>query len=140
MSAENTPTDNASLVQRFFDEVWNRQRLDLIDEIFIPDALFYASGTPVTGTDLLKHIIRDFLISFPDVRHRVEDLICQDDKVACRWSGRGTHAGEFMGVRPTDKEMTYTGMAIFHCKDGKVVSFWISTDMFDLWQQLTAPA
>jgi predicted ester cyclase len=68
----------------------------------------------------------------------VEDLIAEVDKVAYRITYRGTHRGDFMGIRPTGKQVSFTGIAIDRFKDGKFVESWFNLDALGLMQQLGA--
>ena len=56
--------------------------------------------------------------------------------VATRWTGRGTHKGELMGIPPTGKQVTVSGITISHVKNGKVVEEWSNWDTLGMLQQL----
>ena len=72
---------------------------------------------------------------------RSNDQIADGDKVVTRWTATGTHKGQLMGIAPTNKHATITGVDIARYHDGKVVEAWASYDMYGLLQQLgVAPA
>src|SRR4029077_3703091 len=58
---------------------------------------------------------------FSDFKHVVEDQGAEGDKVASRitWSGR--HVGTFLGIPPSQKMVTMSGIAIHRVADGKLV-------------------
>jgi predicted ester cyclase len=64
--------------------------------------------------------------AFSDFRISVKDLIAEGDKVASRVVASGTNTGELMGMPPTGKQVSVSGMEMAHIKDGKVVERWAS--------------
>jgi predicted ester cyclase len=73
---------------------------------------------------------------FPDIRIIFEDIIIEGNKVACRYYLTGTHKGEFMDLRPTDKQFRVNGMTVFSFRNSKVVERWNLVDMVSLMEQL----
>jgi predicted ester cyclase len=73
---------------------------------------------------------------FPDIKIKFEDIIVEGDKVACRYYLAGTHRGEFLDIKPTDKQIRVNGMTIFFFSDGKVMHRWNLVDMMSLMEQL----
>jgi predicted ester cyclase len=74
--------------------------------------------------------------SFPDITITFEDIIIERNKVACRYNLAGTHKGEFMDIRPTNKQFRVNGMTIFSFRDAKVIQRWNLVDMTSLIEQL----
>jgi predicted ester cyclase len=74
--------------------------------------------------------------ALPDFHSTLEDMIAEGDKVAERFTGRGTHKGEWMGIAPTGKQVTIQGMAIHRITDGKIVENWTNMDMLGVMVQL----
>jgi predicted ester cyclase len=74
--------------------------------------------------------------TFPDIRIMFDDIIIEGNKVACRYNLTGTHKGEFMDLRPTDKQFRVNGMTIFSFRDTKCVQRWNLVDMISLMEQL----
>ena len=73
---------------------------------------------------------------FPDIKITFEDIIVEGDKVACRYYLAGTHRGEFLGIRPTDRQFRVNGMTVFSFCDAKVIERWNLVDMMSLMEQL----
>lgn len=73
---------------------------------------------------------------YPDIHLTVEDLIAEGDKVVGRTTVTGTHRGEFMGLPPTGKSVTYNEIFIFRFVDGKVAETWGVVDVFAQIRQL----
>jgi predicted ester cyclase len=104
-------TSNKATVKRFHDAM-NTGDAELIsktiDELVEPDALI---RTPVPldapGAQALKQVWAVLLQAFPDLRLTVEDMIAEGDKVVVRTTVTGTHRGDYMGLPPTGKAVTY---------------------------------
>jgi len=82
-------------------------------------------------------LITTWLSAFPDIRHRVEDIIEQGDKLALRFYGEGTHEGVFLEIEPTHKKFFYTGMNFILFERGKIKELWLNSDMHELILTLT---
>ena len=132
MSAE----EHKALVRRFVDEFWSGGNLAAADELMAPDAVVHE---PVVGTPAdLKPFARAIRAAFPDWHSTVEEMIVEGDRVAERWTGRGTHRGEFLGVPPTGKRVAVPGVVFYRIAEGKIVEFRGTFDRMSLLQQLGA--
>jgi predicted ester cyclase len=78
--------------------------------------------------------------AFPDIQITDQDFIAEGDRVVYRWNSRFTHQSEFMGIPPTGKPVTLTGIDVYRLADGKVVEHWGEVDMLGLMQQLAVIA
>jgi len=131
---------NKALFKRFH-EAANTGDFDFlaktIDEVVAPDAVI-RTPLPIeaTGADALKQIWAMLLRIYPDIHLMVEDLIGEGDKVVGRTTVTGTHRGEFMGVAPTGKSVTYNEMFIFRIADGRVVETWGVVDVYAQMKQI----
>jgi steroid delta-isomerase-like uncharacterized protein len=124
-------------VRQWFEEVWNKQRTDAIDELAEPKCLVRGLGEDMQGTAGFKPFHASFLDAFPDLVVTVEDTICEGNLVAARWSASGTHRGGGLGVPATGKSMTVTGMTFARITDeGKLCEGWNSFDRLGMLQQL----
>jgi steroid delta-isomerase-like uncharacterized protein len=112
-----------------------------IDELVDPDVLI-RTPLPVeaTGTQAIKEVFARLLRAFPDLHITVEDLIAEDDKVVSRNSVTGTHKGEYMGLPPTGKTVTYSEIFVFRFVNGRIAETWGIVDVFSQIQQLGAIA
>jgi predicted ester cyclase/quercetin dioxygenase-like cupin family protein len=132
--------DNVALVKRFFDEVWNRGNLSLVDEFITPDYTDYnrIPGTP-RGLKGYKASVSMLRSAFPDILFTLDQIIAEGDRVAFRLTGRGTHQGAFMGIQPTGKKVSFDGMTFVRIVDGKITERWGISDIPGLLQQLGGP-
>jgi steroid delta-isomerase-like uncharacterized protein len=131
---------NKSILRRYFEEAWNKGRLDVLDEIVAPHYVNHDPAVPglPDGPEGLKLIMAGFRAAFPDLRFTVEDLIAEDDRVVTRWTMRGTHLGEFAGLPPTGRQVISGGMQIERVLNGQIVEHWRKSDDLGLMQQLGA--
>jgi predicted ester cyclase len=79
-----------------------------------------------------------FRAAFSDAQITVDDQIAEGDKVASRWTGRGTHDGELMGVPPSGRQVTVDGLVVSRVANGKVVEEWVNWDTLGMLQQVGA--
>ena len=108
-----------------------------IDEFVLPEAVV-RTPLPIdaTGAEKLKQIWAMLYNVYPDIHLAVEDLIAHGDKVVCRNTVTGTHQGEFMGIAPTGKSVTYSEIFIFRFVDGRVAETWGVVDVYAQMKQL----
>ena len=129
--------ENKAIVRRFGDEVWNKGNLAAVEELVAPEFVGCGPGERVTrGPKELKRVVARMRAAFPDLHFTVEDEVAEGDRVATRWTGRGTHRGKWRGVAPTGKQVTFTGIAIRRIAGGKIVERWVNTDQLGLTIQL----
>ena len=129
--------DNKALVRRFYEEVFNHKNMAGIDAFVAPNGIDHAlpPGMP-GGIEGSKQFIGMYLAAFPDLHITVEDQIAEADKVTTRWTARGTHQGELMGIPPTSKHVMVTGIDISRFEGGKSVEHWLNMDTLGMLQQL----
>jgi predicted ester cyclase len=129
--------ENKALVRRFYEEVLNQKNTAAIDQIFDPNFVDHAlpPGLP-GGIEGTKQFFGIVLTAFPDLHFTVEDMIAEGDKVVARHAGSGTQQGVFLGIPPTGKHVTVTGIDIMRITGGKFVEHWDAVDNLGLLQQL----
>jgi steroid delta-isomerase-like uncharacterized protein len=130
---------NKAIVRRAFEEPW-KGSLDVVDELTASNYIGHdpASPEPLRGPEGVKEFISTYRAAFPDARITVEQQLAEGDLVATRWSGRGTHEGELMGISPTGKQVTVSGLTISRLEGGKIVEEFQNWDTLGMMQQLGA--
>jgi predicted ester cyclase len=93
-------------------------------------------GPRVCDLETYKGFIAEVRTSFPDFRVTNEDMIAERDKVASRWTARGTHQGAFIGIPPTGRQATWTTMTIHRFAGSKIVEAWWNKDILKMLIQL----
>lgn len=121
--ATTTPTENEELTDRIIEESINRGELDVIDELVGSNYVLRDPGFPETvrGPEGFKQQIQMEREAFPDLTVRVDDRVAEGDKVVTRFTIRGTHEGEFLGIAPTGNNIEVNGFVIDRFASGKLV-------------------
>lgn len=123
----------------FLDEAFNRGNLEALDDILDPGYVDHnaPSGTP-PGPEGIKHMVAGFRLAFPDVHMTIEDQIAEGDRVATRYTFRGTHLGDLMGIPPSGRRVEMSGITIARMTNGKMTEGWVVYDLLGLMQQIGA--
>ena len=136
MSAE----ENKAIVRSFLEGIFSQGNPGVVDELATPDFVVHdpSSETGDVDAEGVKESIAWSHSAFPDLRVTIEDQVAQGDKVATRWTVRGTHRGEMMGVAATGNQVTFTGTQVDYIPGGKLVESWSNWDTLGMQQQIGA--
>ena len=128
--------ENKNIVRRY-QEIYNKNELDRLTEVLSEDLLTpnIMPGIP-PGLEGAKAAHRIMLAGFPDYQTIIEDMVAEGDRVAARIKMIGTHTGDFMGIPPTEKRISFTGIYMVRISNGKIVEHWGEEDSVSLLQQL----
>ena len=129
--------DNKALVRRFLEDAYSAGKLELLDELLAPSYVDRDAppGTP-PGRDGIRALMTTFRSAFPDFHFTIEDQIAEGDKVATRYTVRGTHQGALFGIPPTGKQVTVRGISVYRIADGQLHEAWVNYDALGMMQQL----
>ena len=134
MSAEETK----AIVERFWEEIWNKKNLKIVDELLHESVVIHNFGAVVEGREAWRQSFTPFFTAFPDLKFTVELTIIEGDRMAVRWAATGTHTGDFRGIAPTGKQINIAGVAIYRVAEGKIGEGWSQPDTLGLLQQIGA--
>jgi predicted ester cyclase len=137
---QNTTVSNKATFKRFHAAVNTGDAALIsktIDEVVEPEVLI-RTPLPVdaTGAQALKDVFGKLHHAFPDLHVTVQDLIAEGDKVVSRNSVSGTHQGEYMGLAPTGRSVTYNEIMIVRFANGRIAETWGVVDVFSQMKQL----
>ncbi len=125
------------LVNRMIEEIQNNKKIELVDEIFAVSFVNHSPPPNVSGDRAgMRHLFAMVHTGCPDGRIVVKDQISDGHKVWTRKIFTGTHTGDFAGVGPTGKVITYEVVDILAVEKGKITEHWSVVDRFELFQQL----
>lgn len=132
---------NKTAMRRFVEFI-NTASERLAAELIASEAVFHVPGReePLRGPDGYLEIIGMMRGGFPDIQWTLEEVIAEDDKIAARFTMRGTHQGPFLGVEPTGKSIVVQAMNFYRLADGKFVEERGQPDLLSLLQQIGAVA
>ena len=127
---------NTMIARRLFEETWNSKNLAVMDELVAPNFVFHNSVQTLYGPGGFKQFAITYHKAFPDAHFTIEDVIAEGDMVALRWMTRATHSGELLGIPPSGKEVTVTGITITLISNGRSVESWGEFDALGMLQQI----
>ena len=121
-----------------FEELWNRNRPNLIGRLFAADFELHVPGSPdFVGHEGMAIFESIYRTAFPDIHFAIEDQVAEGDMVVSRWFSTGTHLGELLGIPATGNRGSGTvGITIRRVVDGKSVEEWALWNMLGLLQQV----
>ena len=131
---------NTQLMKKF-ETMINTADKKLAQELVASDAPFYtpASPTPLYGGEGYLSVVHWMRKGFSDVQWHIIDMIADEDKVAVRWDLTGTHDGEFMGIKPTNKKISVCVMNFYYFnKEGKVTNDIAAEGMIGILRGINA--
>jgi steroid delta-isomerase-like uncharacterized protein len=134
-----TAEENRRTMQRFVQFI-NTADKNLATELVSPEAIFHVPGRPepLRGPPGYLEIIQMMRSGFPDIQWTLEEMVAEADKVAARFTMRGTHQGIFFGVPATGKKIAVQAMNIYRFADGKIVEERGQPDLLELLKQIGA--
>jgi len=128
---------NRALLRAVGEQVLTGRDLTRVDAFFAPDVVHHNLPPHIPpGREALRGAFAGFLAAFPDLQTTAEDAIAEGDKAVVRWSGRGTHLGDFNGIPPTGRAVHFAGIVIARISNGHIVEEWEQLDMLGVLQQL----
>jgi steroid delta-isomerase-like uncharacterized protein len=127
---------NKQLIREHYEATTNNYDPVAIDRQVADD--FVDHGTPgVTGAEGVKRHITALHAAFPDMKVTIDAIVAESDLVAVRGTWRGTHRGEFRGIKPTGAKVEFSGMVFWRVQAGKIRERWGLVDATALVQQLS---
>jgi predicted ester cyclase len=118
-------TERKRIVAEFIDTIFNKHELEAMSRFVANDRLVAAASALVKGN--------------PDLRFDIQHLIAEEELVAIRVTGTGTHTESgWCGLGATGKTWQATCNAHYRVSNGKIVDFWINWDWLSIMQQLGA--
>jgi len=133
--------DNAAILRRFMEQVWNNGDLEAIDALVGDTYTIHSDpGDPWDGRTLTRDGFRERVaasrVPFPDLRFELGELVAAGDRVAIGWVMHGTHTGP-LGERPaTGRSIRAHGMTIYDFADGRITGHRQVVDRLTVAQQL----
>jgi steroid delta-isomerase-like uncharacterized protein len=131
---------NKALIHKWVDEVLNTRDVSQQSPAYYLVATdfvgHFPGQPPIQGLEAYRQFGSLYFTAFPDLQITPEDLIAEGDKVSMRYSWRGTHKAELMGIPATGKRVIASGISIFRVADGKIAEQWDNFDTLGMLQQL----
>ncbi|HOT07754.1 MAG: SnoaL-like polyketide cyclase [Methanosaeta sp. PtaB.Bin039] len=128
--------DNKEIVRRFFELGPSSGNISAARELLAPDFTLHVPLPAAPGVQGICDVITTCRAAFEHLNVDVEDMVAEGDRVAARFTASGIHRGEFMGLDPTGKPITMTGIEIFRISNGKIAELWGEANLMGLMMQL----
>lgn len=116
-----TESDGLIIIRRWFEEGWNENNSNLIDELFSPS--FRAEGGPHGTLDRLgyKKYFDAVHIASPDITCEILELIDADEFVVSKIISKGTHSGTISGIEASGEFISTEIIDVWYIVDGKII-------------------
>lgn len=131
--------DTKAIVREWVEQAWNKRNDAYIDPVLSSSYVLHAEGAPPFLGPAGFRQLRDLYVgAFPDMQIAVEDLVAEGDRCVWRFTARGTHTGDFMGIPPSGKQFQIGGVIISRFEGERWAEDWGLWDMFTMLQQIGA--
>ncbi len=130
------PEEIKATVRHEIEQIWNSGNLVAADEIIAEHYVLHESAEEIEGLGAFIAFVTAFRAAFPDAHFDIDDMINEGDRVVLRYTFRGKHDGEYVGITPTGKEVTATGICYHRVADGKLQETWNYIDKLSVLTQL----
>ena len=135
-------TRNKEVVQRYFREVLDQKKIELMPELIARDVVLHRPGYDVNGLDAAMQRLRSVLQDFTSFTSELSGLIAEGDMVSVRIFHRAkarphtfrSRAGEV--VLPREQDLNWSAIVQFRLKDGKIAEEWVMRDELGMLLQM----
>jgi len=130
---------NRQLAQRWYDQVWNQKDSSAIDAMFSANGESHGFPEPdsvLIGPAAFKQIHATFCGAFPDLHIALDDIICEGNHVAIRWTSTMTHLGDHFGFPASRKKAYLSGSSFLIIENGMITDGWNFMEMQALLESL----
>ena len=138
MTSTDIIKSNEWLIRQYFEEVWNKGNISMLDALIDPAYINHSSSIPDTpaGPAGLKPIVLAMRAAFPDLHYTIEDLVITANRIIARVIMSGTHTGDFFGIAATGRNVRVNQINIEYVTAGRIIEHWRLTDELLLIKQL----
>ncbi|MBV8770938.1 MAG: DUF3565 domain-containing protein [Deltaproteobacteria bacterium] len=131
--------ENRMLVRRYYDELWNQWKFDLLAELLAENFRFRSSlGVTTHDRSAFRDYVEMVRGAFPDFHNHVESMLAEDNRVVARLKYTATHRGKIFDIEASGNQISYAGVAIFAVGGHQLMSAWVLGDRYELMRQLGA--
>lgn len=123
------------LVRQYL-KAFNEKDREALSEVVADDIVEHGTHWEVEGFEEFVDYVEENVNTFTDYTGTTEEMIAEDGTVAVRYTVSGTHEGEYLGIKPTGREVEWTGIAMYGIDDGNISEIWIESDQLGLLEQL----
>ena len=145
LGVEATPDTRDTMIanaQRLLHDVYGKGDYAALSQILADDYVMHVPSlrgeSTERGAASVEKRVKAFRSALPDIKYEIHQIMVSGDTLVMRWSFRGTHRGELLGVAPSNKPVEITGMSMTRTQNGKFVETWAEWDRSRLLEQIGA--
>ena len=132
LKSANELSTKKELVRRYFHEILDQGRAELVEEIFHPQCVMHRPGGTVVGIDNVRGVAARRKVTFSQFETQIQDIFGSVDRLVVRLTHRGVGGGIWRSrlgnYDVTDKTVTWNAIAIFRFKEQKIIEEWVTRD------------
>ena len=136
-SRTQTQESNKAAMLRFYQEVWDKGNVAVVDEIFattyLPHVTTAVGRLQPEKAEEQKKIAAEFRSYFSEFSFIPDFMLAEGDKVTARWTCRAKPKG-LIGLLANER-IEFSGINVFRFENGKVVEIWNHRDDLGAYQQ-----
>lgn len=129
-----TIEQNIDLTRRMFREIWNEKKQESFDTYYVEDLKSHGFGADDGDLETYKQWYGLITGAFPDIQFELGEVFADEHMTAATWTATGTHEGDFMGIEPTGKSGSVTGISVNRIEDGKIAETWMNFDSLEMME------
>ena len=119
-------------------EAWNSGDVDSYMELYAENIKLHAGAYDFPDKKAVESMYKGFHAATSGLRLDIHETLGDGGRLAMRYTVTGIHTGELMGIPPSGREISMTGITIMHFEDGRVVERWDSDDSAEVLSRLRA--
>jgi steroid delta-isomerase-like uncharacterized protein len=125
-------------IRRYFGELFNEGRLQLVPELLHPQYVNHSPGSRdlPRGRDGVALVVQALRRGIPDLHYDIDEMVVVEDAVAVRATLTGTHDGDLFGMAPTGKRLQVKQMTFERFVEGRIIAHHRLTDELSMLRQL----
>lgn len=124
--------DNKEFVKYFYENIVSKNELDKLSHFISKECTLRIGENIVNiGIEGMKKHLEDVKKTYPDYTMKIIRQYLDGEYVISEFIMQGTHKGEFMGIKPTNKVLTFSGVDIDRVVDGKIIEHGGATNTFE---------
>jgi steroid delta-isomerase-like uncharacterized protein len=122
-----------SLVEAFYQRIWNLGDLEAVSELLTEDFSFRGSlGSELQGREAFKDYVRSVRRALANYRCDILDCVTEGRQAFAKMLFSGTHVSVFRGYPPTGTQVHWQGAALFRFEDAAIAELWVLGDLVGL--------
>lgn len=134
---------NDARIRYFYETVVSNHRLEELPDFISADCVVRSGENEIPlGVDGMRAHLAAIRNTYPDYTMKITRQYTDGEYVISEFVMTGTHQGDFLGITPSNKVISITGVDIDKVVDGKITEHGGAANTFDaFWEHhLIAPA